>query len=150
MTEARMKLPWYMKPGNTMLVAVSRLGFGFGHKGPVVLTVAGRKSGKPRSTPVTPMVVDGTRYVAGVPGADWIANVRTAGQATLRRGRRTEQVRMVELPEDEQRPMLRRLPVEVPGWIGFLRGAGLVIDGTPEEFEALAATMPIFRFESIP
>ena len=145
-----MKLAWYIKPGNKVLVAVSRLGVGFGKKGPVVLTVTGRKSGKPRSTPVTPMVVDGMRYVAGLPGADWIANARAAGQATLRSGRRTEQVRMVELPVDEQRPMLRRLPIEVPGWIGFLKGGGLVTDGTPEEFEALADTMPIFRFDPIP
>ena len=144
-----MKLPWYIKPGNKVLVAVSRAGIGFGDKGPVVLTVTGRKSGKPRSTPVTPMVVDGKRYVAGLPGAEWIANARAAGQATLRRGRRTEQVRMIELPVDEQRPMLRRLPTEVPGWIGFLRGGGLVTDGTPEEFEALADTMPIFRFDPI-
>ncbi|WP_419186600.1 nitroreductase family deazaflavin-dependent oxidoreductase [Mycolicibacterium peregrinum] len=145
-----MKLPWYIKPGNKVLVALSRLGFGFGNKGPVVLTVSGRKSGKPRSTPVTPMVVDGKRYVAGLPGADWIANARAAGQATLRRGRRTEQVRMTELPEAEQRPMLRRLPIEVPGWIGFLRSAGLIIDGTPDDFEELADTMPIFRFDPIP
>ncbi len=145
-----MKLAWYIKPGNKVLVAVSRLGVGFGKKGPVVLTVAGRKSSKPRSTPVTPMVVDGKRYVAGLPGAEWIANARAAGQATLRSGRRTEQVRMVELPVDEQRPMLRRLPTEVPGWIGFLRGGGLVTGGTPEEFEALADTMPIFRFDPIP
>ena len=49
-----MKLPWYMKPGNKVMVAASRLGVRFGDKGPVVLTVTGRKSGKPRSTPVTP------------------------------------------------------------------------------------------------
>lgn len=145
-----MKLPWYIKPGNKALIALSQLGFGFGDKGPVVLTVSGRKSGKPRSTQVTPMIVDGKRYVAGLPGADWIANARAAGQATLRRGRRTEQVRMTELPEAEQRPMLRRLPIEVPGWIGFLRSAGLIIDGTPDDFEGLADTMPIFRFDPIP
>lgn len=145
-----MKLAWYIRPGNKALVAASRLGLDFGAKGPVVLTVVGRKSGKPRSTPVSPMVVDGNQYVAGIPRADWVANVRAAGQATVRRGRRTEQVRMIELPEDEQRPMLRRLPVEVPGWIGFLRSAGMVTDGTPEEFEALADTMPIFRFDPIP
>jgi F420H(2)-dependent quinone reductase len=40
------------------------------HESPVVLTVPGRKSGKPRSTPITPMVVDGERYVVnGYPGA---------------------------------------------------------------------------------
>jgi deazaflavin-dependent oxidoreductase (nitroreductase family) len=144
-----MKLPWYMKPGNKLMVAASRLGLRFGDKGPVVLTVAGRKSGKPRATPVTPMTVDGRQYVAGVPGADWIANVRAAGQARLARGRRVEQVRVVELPDEEAAPLLRRLPAEVPGWIGFLRKGDLISDGTPDEFEALVGTVPIFRFDPI-
>jgi deazaflavin-dependent oxidoreductase (nitroreductase family) len=142
-----MKLPWYLKPGNKVMVAASRLGVSFGDKGPVVLTVTGRKSGKPRSTPVSPMVVDGKQYVAGIPGADWIANVRTAGQAMLQRGRRIDQVRVVELSDEEVRPMLRRLPTEIPGWVGFLKKADLVTDGNPDEFEALAGTVPIFRFD---
>jgi deazaflavin-dependent oxidoreductase (nitroreductase family) len=144
-----MKLPWYMKPGNKLMVAASRLGLRFGDKGPVVLTVAGRKSGKPRSTPVTPMIVDGQQYVAGVPGADWIANVRAAGQARLERGRRVEPVRVVELPDEAAAPLLRRLPAEVPGWISFLKKGGLITDGSPDEFEALVGTVPIFRFDPI-
>src|SRR5262245_57140368 len=43
------------------------------------------------TTPVTPMTVDGRRYVAqGVPGSNWVANARVAGEATRRRRRRTE------------------------------------------------------------
>lgn len=144
-----MKLPWYTKPGNKVMVVASRLGLRFGEKGPVVLTVAGRKSGKPRSTPVTPMIVDGRQYVAGVPGADWIANVRAAGQARLERGRLVEQVRVVELADEEAAPLLRRLPAEVPGWIGFLKKGELITAGTPDEFEALVGTLPIFRFDPI-
>jgi deazaflavin-dependent oxidoreductase (nitroreductase family) len=132
-----------------VLVAASRFGVSFGDKGPAVLTVAGRKSGKPRSTPVTPMIVDGHQYVAGIPGADWIANVRAAGQAMLHRGRRIDQVRVVELSDEEAGPLLRRLPTEVPGWVGFLKKADLVTDGNPDEFEALAGTVPIFRFDPI-
>jgi deazaflavin-dependent oxidoreductase (nitroreductase family) len=144
-----MKMAWYMKPGNKVIVALSRLGLSFGDRGPVVLTVTGRKSGAARSTPVTPMSVDGKRYVAGVPGADWIANARTAGEATLQRGRRTERVRVVELAEQEARPLLRQLPELVPGWVGFLRKGGLVTDGTPDEFEALVGAMPIFRLDPL-
>ena len=49
------------------------------HESPVVLTVPGRKTGKPRSTPITPMHMDGKRYVVnGYPGADWVRNVRAA------------------------------------------------------------------------
>ena len=145
-----MKLAWYMKPGNMAIVMLSRLGLSFGDKGPVVLTATGRKSGTPRSTPVSPMIVDGKRYVAGVPGADWVANVRVTGQATLQRGRHKTQARAVELSEQEARPLLRQLPELVPGWVGFLKNAGMVSDGTPNEFEALAGTVPIFRFDPLP
>lgn len=142
-----MRLPWYMKPGNKAMVALTRLGLSFGDKGPVVLTVTGRKSGEPRSTPVTPMVVDGTRYVAGMPGAEWIANARASSTATLQRGRRVEQVLLIELADDEARPLLRLLPTLVPGWIGFLRRGDVIEVGTPDEFEALVGAMPIFRLD---
>ena len=93
------------------MIGVQRLGFGFGGKGPVILTVPGRKSGKLRSTPITPMTVEGKRYVVGgLPGGDWAANARAAGEATIRIGRHTERVRMVEMPVDEARPLLRHSP----------------------------------------
>ena len=94
---------------------MQKLGVGFGGKGPVVLTVVGRKSGKPRSTPVTSMIVDDKRYiVAGVPGSDWASNARAAGEATVHQGRRAERVRMVEMSVEEARPLLREFPVRVP------------------------------------
>lgn len=142
-----MKLPWYVKPGNKAIVALSRLGLRFGAKGPVILTVTGRKSGKPRATPVTPMFVDGKQYVAAAPEAAWIANVRADQAATLSRGRRVERVRAIELSDADARPLLRLLPNMVPGWVGFLRQGGLVTDGDPDEFEALLGRMPIFRMD---
>jgi deazaflavin-dependent oxidoreductase (nitroreductase family) len=115
-----------------------------------VLTVPGRKTGKPRSTPVTPMHVDDRRYVVGgVPGSDWAANVRTAGQATLHQGRRSEQVRMVELSVDEARPLLREFPIRVPTGVGFIKNAGLVTGPNPDEFEALAGRCPVFRTDPV-
>ncbi|EUA15036.1 hypothetical protein I546_0776 [Mycobacterium kansasii 732] len=82
----RVKPPWWLKATNRVMMTVSRLGLAAGAEDPAVLTVPGRKSGIPRSTPVTPMVVDGARYVvAGFPGADWVENVRAAGEVTLTR-----------------------------------------------------------------
>jgi hypothetical protein len=40
-------------------------------------------------------------------------------------------------------------PSEVPVGIGFLKRSGLVKDGTPEEIEALAGRVPVFRFDTI-
>lgn len=142
-----MKLPWYIKPGNAVIVALSRLGIRFGATGPVILTVTGRKSGQPRATPVTPMFIDGVQYVAAAPEAAWIANARANPAATLSRGRRIEPVTAVELEDGDARPVLRLLPSLVPGWVGFLRQGGLVSDGSPDEFEALLGRMPIFRMD---
>ena len=64
--------PWWLKPANKVFMAMLRLGLPIsGKEGPLVLTVPGRTSGQPRSTPITPMYVDGGRYVvAGFPGVD--------------------------------------------------------------------------------
>ncbi|MBI3225626.1 MAG: nitroreductase family deazaflavin-dependent oxidoreductase [Mycolicibacterium cosmeticum] len=145
----RVRPPWWLKYVNKVFIALSKLGVG-GAKGPLVLTVPGRKSGKPRSTPVTPMTVDGHRYiVGGLPGADWVANVRAAGEASLHQGRRATRVHVVEMPDDEARPLLRQFPVLVPTGVGFIRNAGLVTGPNPDEFEALAGRIPVFRLDQI-
>ena len=144
------KPPWWLKPANKVFIQMSRLGLSFGGESPVVLTVRRRKSGVPRSTPVTPMTVDGQRYVVGgFPGADWVRNVRAAHEVTLRRGRKQERVRMVELSADEARPLLRVFPEEVPTGVGFMKRSGLIADGRPEEFEALAGRCAVFRMDPV-
>jgi len=140
--------PWWLKPANKVFIQMSRLGMSFGGESPVVLTVHGRKSGRERSTPVTPMTLDGKEYVvAGFPGADWVANVRSAGQARLARGRNVRRVNMVELSPDDARPVLRAFPTEVPTGVGFMKRSGLVTEGSAEEFEALAGRCAVFRLD---
>ncbi|MCA2242651.1 nitroreductase family deazaflavin-dependent oxidoreductase [Mycobacterium sp. WUMAC-067] len=144
----RVRPPWWLKPANKVFIGMSRLGMRFGGESPVVLTVPGRTSGAARLTPVTPMTLDGERYVvAGFPGADWVANVRAAGEATIARGRHVERVRMAELSPEDARPILRAFPTEVPTGVGFMKRAGLVTDGRPEEFEALAGRCAVFRLD---
>lgn len=129
---------------------MSRLGLSFGGESPVVLTVPGRKTGRDRSTPVTPMIIGGEEYIiAGFPGADWVANVRAAGEATVARGRSVRRVKMVELSTEDARPLLRAFPEEVPTGVGFMKRAGLVDEGRPEEFEALAGRCAVFRLDGI-
>src|SRR5215471_11439097 len=95
--------PRYLKPMNKMMMAVQKLGIPTGPA--MVLTVPGRKSGQPRSTPMTPFEFRGGLYVvAGYPGADWAANARAAGVGTLAKGRRARQVRIVELTTEQARP----------------------------------------------
>jgi deazaflavin-dependent oxidoreductase (nitroreductase family) len=138
--------PRYLKPMNKVMMAVQRLGIPTGPA--YVLTVPGRKSGRPRSTPMTPFKFRGDLYVvAGYPGADWASNARAAGVGTLSRGRRSRQVKIVELSAKEARPVLREFPAQVPVGVAFAKRSGMVRDGTADEFEALAGRLAVFRFE---
>jgi hypothetical protein len=56
---------------------------------------------------------------------------------------------MVELSADDARPLLRVFPEEVPTGVGFMKRAGLVTEGRPEEFEALAGRCAVFRLDGI-
>jgi deazaflavin-dependent oxidoreductase (nitroreductase family) len=140
------KPPRFLKSMNKFVVALSRIGVPAGPS--QVLTVPGRKSGQPRSTPMTPFDHDGSLYtVAGYPGADWAANARAAGVGTLARGRRSRRVRIVELSAEESKPVLRAFAKKVPVGVGFAKRSGLVVDGTPDEFETLAGRLAVFRFD---
>ena len=143
------KPPRWLKPANKVMIALQKLGIPTGP--PMVLTVPGRKTGQLRSTPMTPFTVDGQLYtVAGYPGADWERNARAAGSGTLSHGRKKRPVKIVELSADQARPVLRAVPSEVPIAVGFLKRAGLVRQGTPEEVEALAGRIAVFRFDPLP
>lgn len=140
--------PRYLKSMNRVVRAMQRLGIPTGPA--MILTVPGRKTGKPRSTPMTPFTYRGGLYtVAGYPGADWAANARAAGVGTLTRGRKSHRIRIVELGAEESRPVLREFPVQVPVGVGFAKRSGLVREGTPDEFEALAGQLTVFRFDPV-
>jgi deazaflavin-dependent oxidoreductase (nitroreductase family) len=138
--------PRYLQPMNRLVTAIAKLGIPAGPS--QILTLPGRKSGKLRSTPMTPFEHDGGLYtVAGYPGADWAANARAAGVGTLTRGRRSRRVTIVELSPADAAPVLRSFAVEVPVGVGFAKRSGLVREGTPDEFEALAGELAVFRFD---
>jgi deazaflavin-dependent oxidoreductase (nitroreductase family) len=138
--------PRYLKPMNKMMMAIQRLGIPTGPA--MVLTVPGRKSGQPRSTPMTPFELDGGLYVvAGYPGADWAANARAARSGTLSRGRRSRTVSIVELTAEQARPVLRAFSSRVPVGVAFAKRSGMVREGTADEFEALAGRIAVFRFD---
>jgi deazaflavin-dependent oxidoreductase (nitroreductase family) len=140
--------PRYLKPMNKIMMAIQRLGIPTGPA--MVLTVPGRRTGQPRSTPMTPFTHHGKVYtVAGYPGSDWPRNARAAGEGTLSRGRKSRHVKIVELSADEARPVLREFPVQVPVGVSFAKRSGLVTAGTPDEFEALAGRLSVFRFDPI-
>jgi deazaflavin-dependent oxidoreductase (nitroreductase family) len=133
---------------NKVLMAMQNLGI---VAGPVrVLTVPGRKSGEPRSTPATPFMLRDSLYVVGgYPRADWVLNARAAGTGTVTRGRKSQRVTFVELTAEQARPVLRAFPDKVPRGVGFYKRSGLVKQGTADEFEALASRCAVFRLDTV-
>ncbi len=143
----RAKLPRWLELANPLIVALQRRGIVIGTMR--LLSVSGRKSGKLRTTPVSPLMVRGERYIiAGLEGADWVRNARVAGWGILARGRDQARVNLVELPLQERPPVLREFPRKVPQGVRFFRHL-YGISGTPEEFEALASRCPVFRVEEV-
>jgi deazaflavin-dependent oxidoreductase (nitroreductase family) len=142
----------YIKPStsdNVFNATVARLTkLGISVWGSRILYVRGRSTGELRSTPVNLLTVDGTRYLVAPRGVtQWVRNVRVAnGQAQLRVGRRTEDVRMIELA-DEAKPALLRAYLK-RWWFEV----GVFFDGVnakaPEsQLRQIAPGYPVFRVE---
>jgi len=123
-------------------VAMLQRGFRIGSQH--LLTIAGRRSGVRRSTPISIATVDGARYiVAAFPNADWVANARAASTADLRRGDRVEPVRLVELPAADHGPIVRAFLAQVRGGVRFFG------DRPADAVVASAGDYPVFRVESL-
>jgi deazaflavin-dependent oxidoreductase (nitroreductase family) len=140
--------PRSLKIANRVMIALQRLGLRMGtiH----LLTVPGRRTGKPRTTPVSTLTVDGERYLIGGHAAgDWVRNVRAAGEGELAYGRRRERVRLVDLPEEDRGSVLREFPAQVPHGVSMFMKTGVVGEPTPEGFAAAAPRVAVFRIESM-
>jgi deazaflavin-dependent oxidoreductase (nitroreductase family) len=74
----------------------------------VLITVRGRKSGLPRTTPVSIAENSGRRGLISPFGeVNWVRNLRAAGRATITVGRRKEEVTAVELGSTEAVEFIR-------------------------------------------
>jgi deazaflavin-dependent oxidoreductase (nitroreductase family) len=139
------RIPRYVPVTNVVVKLFTRLGV---RTGPVnVITVAGRKSGQPRSTPVTPWEVDDRRYVvAGIGTSDWARNVRAAGEGTLTSGRRTTRVRLTEVTDPALKErVVTSFGTENRGGGAFLRQIGVAPDRTPKGFAAAVPHVAVFE-----
>ncbi|HET6707757.1 nitroreductase/quinone reductase family protein [Amycolatopsis sp.] len=145
MPSTRQTLPRWLRPANRLVRLLTRLGLRLGTVH--VLTVPGRRSGTPRPTPVSPLTVDGRRYViAGLPDGDWARNVRAAGRGELAYGRRKQAVTLTEVTEPDVRELvMRAFPREVPHGVPFFVRLGLVTGPDPDEFAAAADRVAAFR-----
>jgi deazaflavin-dependent oxidoreductase (nitroreductase family) len=111
-----------------------------------LLTVPGRRTGRPLSTPVTLVEEGGQRWLVAPYGeVPWVRNARAAGRVTLTRGRRAETLSLRALSAAEAAPVLRHYVTRVPITRPYF-------DVTPDSpltaFEADAARHPVFALTS--
>ncbi|MGH2480823.1 MAG: nitroreductase family deazaflavin-dependent oxidoreductase, partial [Ktedonobacteraceae bacterium] len=109
-----------------------------------LLTVRGRKSGQPRTTPVGIVELNGKRYLIATFGVvNWVRNLRATGEATLTYERRSEAITAVELPPETAAPILKECLVSRSSI------ARLCFDVTAasslQEFEREAPRHPVFQ-----
>ena len=91
-----------------------------------LITIRGRKSGLPRTTPVAIIEVDGRRYIwAPWGGSQWVQNLRAAGKATITVRRHTEAVSASELEPEQRvaffRDVMGPLARSIPFGVWFIR-----------------------------
>jgi deazaflavin-dependent oxidoreductase (nitroreductase family) len=140
-------LPAWLPFANRVVRLMSRLGLPLGTVR--VLVVPGRRTGEPRPTPVSPLTVDGRLYViSALPQSDWARNIRAAGRGELADGRRRRAVQLTEITDPvESRAVLRAFPREVPSGVPFYVRLGLVDRADPDQFEAIADRVAVFRMD---
>ena len=114
-----------------------------------VLAVRGRKSGEWRTTPVNLLTVAGDHYLVAPRGqAQWVRNLRAAGEGELRVGRRVERFTATELADADKPPVLRAYLKRWAWEVGrFFEG--LTADATDEQVAGIAPGFPVFRITLI-
>jgi deazaflavin-dependent oxidoreductase (nitroreductase family) len=95
-----------------------------------LVTIRGRKTGRPRTTAIAVIEVSGRRWMWAPWGeVNWVRNLREAGRATIEQGGREEEIRATELDPDERvgffRDVLAPLARSLPFGVTFIR----LVDG---------------------
>jgi len=125
--------------GNTIVSLLGRAGIG-----PIwLLTTRGRKTGRPRTNPVTLVEQEGRRWLVAPYGVvSWVHNARAAGRVTVRRGRDRRDYAIREVGPEEAGPVLKR-------YIGIARATRpyfqASMDSPMEDFVAEAHRHPVFE-----
>jgi deazaflavin-dependent oxidoreductase (nitroreductase family) len=137
----RYRLSRRRRLANQVIRALLRVGLGPCQT--YLLTVRGRRSGRPYSTPVTLVEEGGHRWLVAPYGeVNWVRNARAAGQVMLSRGRHAETVPIVEVGPDEAALVLKRYVAEVPITRPHF---GVRSDASLDAFRAEATQHPVFR-----
>ena len=97
----------FVRSNNAVMRSLIRAGVRIGTF--AVLTVPGRRTGRPVHVPLVVFPYSGNRHLVASYGVvNWVRNLRAAdGRAELRRGRATEKITAIELSAEQAGPILR-------------------------------------------
>ncbi|MGH7761607.1 MAG: nitroreductase family deazaflavin-dependent oxidoreductase [Candidatus Dormibacteraceae bacterium] len=148
-TESKARVPSFV--GRFNPIARRMLGAGVPMGPNALITIRGRKSGEPRTTPIALIEIDGRRWVSSPYGdVNWVRNLRASGEATVTVGRKREAVAAIELSKEERvaffrdrmGPYVRRIPLGLGRFIiGSVLGAKEMLDDP----ENAAERHPVFE-----
>ncbi len=141
--------PWIFRKVLNPLVKLIVGPLGIKLRGGELLTVAGRKSGQPKSVPVNPMTFNGKRYLVAPRGqTEWSKNLRVAGTGVLQSGSHRERITAVEVPDADKPPILREY---LNRWY-METGAVFDVpkDASLEDLAAIASRHPVFEIRPVP
>jgi deazaflavin-dependent oxidoreductase (nitroreductase family) len=141
--------PWWVRMFSPIAKPALRAGVPLGFNG--LVTVRGRKSGLPRTTPVAIIQFEGRRWIWAPWGeVHWVRNLRAAGRATITVRRRHEEVTATELDRAQReayfRDVMGSLARSIPGGKWFIRTVdGVDVDNPVEASEG----RPVFELHPL-
>ncbi len=147
MTDRYVAPSWFTRQVFNRLVArFTKMGLSVW--GSRILLVRGRATGEIRTNVVNVLTHDGERYLVAPRGTtQWVRNLRAAGKADLKVGRRVEAVVAEELADSSKPPVLRAYLRRWKWEVGqFFEGVGP--DATEEELLGIASGYPVFRLHA--
>jgi deazaflavin-dependent oxidoreductase (nitroreductase family) len=142
------RAPWYVPLFNPVTRFLLRAGVPLGFNG--LITIRGRKSGLPRTTPVAIIDVGGRRWIWSPWGeVNWVRNLRAAGHATISLRGHEQEVRATELDPTQRmgffRDVMGPLARSIPFGYWFIR----IVDGVDLNHPAEAARgRPTFELDA--
>jgi deazaflavin-dependent oxidoreductase (nitroreductase family) len=145
MTQQQLRPPRGINVFNAIAKPLLAAGMPMGFNG--LVTIRGRKSGEPRTTPVA-IIESGDRRWIWAPWGEvnWVRNLRAAGRATIEVRKQTEDVIATELDPAQRleffRDVLRPVAKGMPGGMWFIRTIDGVDLDRPQE---AAENRPVFE-----
>jgi deazaflavin-dependent oxidoreductase (nitroreductase family) len=138
------------RAANWIIKGLLRLGIPLGPM--TLLTVRGRKTGEPHTTPVDRFERAGRSFLVsthGGEGSNWVRNLRAAGEGMLSLGHRRENITAVEMAPEAAAPVLKeglgpRLALPIRGFV-LRRTLGVGPGASSDDFLMVARSHPVFE-----